>query len=245
VLAWRVADDPLRAAIAKDDVFEREGWRVELVARVTEALQRDVVPAARFETVVSWSEAHASFTGPGRTIYVSRQLLDRVPDDHAAAIVIARELAHHRLGHVPPLPPGTLALFKPAFVVTMLQRWMTHGERARAADLVAIELCIDAGFDPARCLAAFEHLEASREEERLDRARAEGTRVPRPAVADRVEARIDTRIDALRAHVDAVHRGERFAVHASRARERQRQRLAAAGAGVLGAIALALLLGRR
>ncbi len=93
--------DPRRDAIERELVVEREGWASERVARMTERLQVGTPAAERLETLVVWIEDEPAFTGPGRTIYVGRRLLERLVDDDAA-FVVGHELAHHR-------PPGWLS----------------------------------------------------------------------------------------------------------------------------------------
>src|SRR5262245_23435791 len=89
--------DWLREEVERELVVERDGWAVERIARVAERLgaNRDGVT-----TLVVWLDSHNACTAD-RTIYISRRLLERLPDDEAAALVVAHELAHHRLGHVP------------------------------------------------------------------------------------------------------------------------------------------------
>jgi predicted Zn-dependent protease len=147
-------NDPFRAAVERAFVVEREGWAAERVARIDERLQRDATE--RFETIVVWLDDHSAFTLPGTTVYFSRRLLERMPDDDAAALVIAHEIAHHRLGHVPRVSKRFLALLPIRVVISLLERWITGSEHEADADLLAIEMCIDAGYDVERCLQALE-----------------------------------------------------------------------------------------
>ncbi|HEX8108205.1 MAG TPA: hypothetical protein VF516_10785, partial [Kofleriaceae bacterium] len=84
-------------------------------------------------------------------------LLERLADDDAAAFVVAHELAHHRLGHVPALPRSWLALGR-LLLVALERWWIATPEHEHDADQLAIELCVDAGYDAGRCIAALEHL---------------------------------------------------------------------------------------
>ncbi len=225
-----MVDDPLRTVIERALGGEPAGWAAEQVARVTAVLERDVEVDARRTALVVDHPDDIAFTGPGYTVYVSRRLLDRLPDDHAAAIVIARELAHHRLGHVPAIPGAAWRVVEPRFAIAALRRWHEALHRAHDADLLAIEICIDAGFDAERCLAALAHLT----EEADIHTRAHG--VPAAGLA--------VRLDAMRAHVTAVGRGERLPVNTLRARELRRTRQF--GLVTLGAVAtLGLALWRR
>ena len=175
--------------------------------------------AQRFETVVIWSDEHTAFTVPGRTIYVSRRLLERLADDDAAAFVVAHELAHHRLGHVP--KPLTAASKVPLWVLLgVLRNLIARPDHEREADLVAIQMCLDAGYDLERCLGAFRYLSAP----------PLGTEPPGQV---RIAAPLAVRILAIREH---LARGERTSVDALRERARKRKRnakLVAAGSTAL------------
>lgn len=142
--------DALRRRVEATHVVEREGWRVEQARRVTERLQAALPEDDRFETVVIRADQANAFTGPGHTIYISHHLLDQLPDEAAAAFVIAHELAHHHLGHIGGRFPRTWPIFDNIPV--------SH-ERERHADLHAIELCIAAGYDPDRCILALQILD--------------------------------------------------------------------------------------
>jgi Zn-dependent protease with chaperone function len=152
-----MSDDPLRAAIEEAFVVERAGWAGERVGRVTERLQAGVPEAQRLETLVLWLDDHNAFTTQGRTVYLSRRLLERLPDDDATAFVIAHELAHHRLGHLPALPASWLGIAR-LLLVRLETAWVATPARETDADRLAIEMCIDAGYDPERCIAALQHL---------------------------------------------------------------------------------------
>lgn len=132
-------------------MIEREGWRVERARRVTERLQAALPEHERFETLVIHADQANAFTGPGRTIFITHRLLDQLPDEAAAAFVIAHELAHHHLGHLPGRFARTWPMFAPPPV--------SH-ERERHADLHAIELCMGAGYAAERCLIALQILDA-------------------------------------------------------------------------------------
>lgn len=105
-----------------------------------------------------WLDDHSAFTTDGRTLYIGRRLLERLADDDAAAFVIGHELAHHRLGHIPQLPATWIGAARSVWL-WFRATWIKTPGRERDADLLAIELCLDAGYDPERCVAALEHLE--------------------------------------------------------------------------------------
>lgn len=223
-------DDPFRKAVEAELVVERTGWAAERVARVMARLERGVAPAERFEALVVWLADHNAFTTAGRTLYISRRLLERLADDDAAAFVLAHELAHHRLGHVPALPRG---LFGAARVLGawLQQRWIKAPGREHDADLLAIELCLAAGYDAERCLAALEHLE----QVHLDYGDVDGV-LGREDGRARSHPALRSRVARVRAHVGALGRSALLTVDRGRARERRRRRtfaLTVAGSAVM------------
>lgn len=235
--------DWFRQQIEREFVVEADGWAHERVARVDERLQRGVAAGDLFETLVIWWDAHNAFTVPGKSIYLSRRLLERIRHDDAAAFVIAHEIAHHRLGHV---PDAALAsqLLPLRIAIALISRRITGPEQEQDADLLAIEMCLEAGYDLERCCAALELLR----EIALDYGDVEGALGPEPATRWLWSRRrgyfsVAERIAAVRAHAARYARGERLSHTITRDR-RRRRRLAVAGA-VAAAAAAVLLLGRR
>lgn len=227
--------DWLRTRIEGEFVVERDGWAGERVDRVTAALQRDVPAAERLTTLVLWMNAWTAFTGPGRTLYVSRRLLETLPTDAAAAFVVAHELAHHQLGHVPRLASGWRAA--PTLALAMLQRLVHTAAHERDADLRAIELCVAAGYDVDACLVTL----ARMEHEALDWGNVDG-------VIDDLESQrqrrsqppVRRRVADIRAHVAAMARGHRLADELRARAAVRRRRLAIAGS-VAAAVAIAVI----
>lgn len=229
-------DDRLREAIERELVVERSGWAAERATRVTSQLQRDLAPSSQLETLVVWSASHGAFTAAGRTVYISRRLLERLPDDDAAAFVIAHELAHHRLGHVPGV---TLARLPVQLAISLLRRLIAGVHNERQADLLAIELCIDAGYDPDRCIVALEILDQIA----LDYGDVDGS-LGDVTLRGRSHPAVRDRISAVRAHVEAVRRGQRLVVDTPAQRAR-RKRVAMTIAGGVALTAVLVLLRRR
>jgi predicted Zn-dependent protease len=238
-----MVDDPLRARIERELVVERAGWAGERAARVTERLQQEVDPAARFETLVVWTDVHTAFTAPGRTIYLSRRLLEQLPDDDAAAFVIAHELSHHRLGHVPAPIAGWHRL--PVTLVLLSLQWLIAGqEQEHDADLLAIEICLDAGFDADRCLAAIDILtRVALDYGDLDAALGADPDARGAAPGRRSHPTLPARRAAARAHLARVRAGARLdvALAARRRRQQRRQRALLAAGGAAAALLLVAL----
>ncbi len=230
--------DELREWIEREYVIETSGWAAERVARVTERLQADIPPDRRFETVVVWLSDHGACTTFGKTVYISRRLLERLPDDDAAAFVVGHEIAHHRLGHIPaylasPLWPARIVLAR-------LDQVLRSQQRERDADCLGIELCLAAGYDPERCLAALQHLVmVSLDYGDVDGVLGGGGGRSHPALNDRIAA--------VREHVAGVRAGSRLDVQQAIARDRARRRRKIWGAalGASAAIAMLLVLRRR
>jgi predicted Zn-dependent protease len=233
--------DSLREAIEAEFVTEREGWAFERVSRVTAKLQEAVPEAERLETIVVWDATHNAFTAPGKTIYFGRRLLERLVDDDAAAFVIAHEIAHHRLGHIPALTNVMLRL-PLRLLLAMLEKWIAMPQREADADLLAIEMCLDAGYDVEKCVAALEHLSfVALDYGDIDGAL--GAEDPKDD-AKRTHPPVRHRIVNVRVHAGRVKRyGYRLAVDLDE-RKRTRKRRIAIAAGAAGA-AVALFLIRR
>lgn len=229
----------MRARMEAQLVIEREGWAVDRVRRVTDRLQAALPTDDRLETVVIVSRDHTAFTAPGYTIYIARHMLDMLPDDGAAAFVIAHELAHHHLGHV----SGRYTPGLPFFEASLPQH-----ERERHADLHAIELCIAAGYDPERCILALQILDAMV----LHCGDLEGSlgnpQDPHGEVSRRGYFPTLQRIAHVQAHVPAYRNGVRIVNMLAAERNeasRRRMKKALRIAGSIAATAALLLLRRR
>ena len=151
--------------VAHFDV-ETEPWAVDLVHRAAARLNEERAPAPAMEPVILWITTQTAFTGPGRYLYLSRELLHRAYWEEAVAFTIAHEMAHHDLGHTQ-LYRGKLALVRhlpgsliAAAVLTMADYWLNGPENEAAADARALDLCLAAGYDGARCMELFDILEA-------------------------------------------------------------------------------------
>src|SRR5262245_33211538 len=142
-----------------------EPWVAERLMRVMarlNAVRQDGAPLAAHCLRIP---AFNAFTVPGRNIYISRQLLERLPSDESAAFALAHEVAHHDLGHLELfrswldlLPKGNVGIIV-ASVVWKVSHQLYGPERETQADQYAIELCLDAGYDGERCLQTFDIME--------------------------------------------------------------------------------------
>lgn len=143
---------------------EREGWALDMVRRVDARLQAGRPPEERFESVILWIPELNAFTMPGRHLYLSRRLVERARDDDALAFIVAHEIAHHDLGHLPDAEEWARELDSRASALAgpyifLLQRRLAGPERESDADAHGLNLCLAAGYDPHRCLRAFDIME--------------------------------------------------------------------------------------
>jgi hypothetical protein len=142
---------------------EGEGWALDQVRRIDARLQADVPEAERLETLVLWIPEANAFTFPGRYVYLGRKLMERARGDEPLAFIVAHEMAHHHLGHT----GHTVALLdrlpealQDLAADLVASRWFaTNAEREAETDAHALNLCLAVGYDPRRCLKAFDLLE--------------------------------------------------------------------------------------
>ena len=113
--------------------------------------------------------------------------------------------------------------------------------READADLLAIEMCIDAGYDPERCIAALEHLVNVS----FDYGDVDSVLGPETGRSWSWHPPRAQRIAAVRGHAVAAQRGVRRPLDVTLRRERQRRRRALAVAGAGAAAVCALLILRR
>jgi len=145
---------------------ESESWAIERVQRVSQCLQEGRSPVRRFQAEILWVDEVTAFITPGRYIYITRELLQRLASDDPVALVLAHEMAHYDLGHLNLLRgrwealrllPGGVTL---AVGLRMAQNRAFSAEHEEAADARALAMCLSAGYDGNRCLELFDALEA-------------------------------------------------------------------------------------
>lgn len=79
--------------------------------------------------------------------------------------MIAHEVAHHRLGHLDIFPdwlaelPGSQIAVLIAVLYRSIEARLYGPENEVKADLVGIDLCVKAGYEPKKCLEIFDVLE--------------------------------------------------------------------------------------
>jgi len=155
----------LHDALHEAYVVETTGWAPEKVTRIAQRLQADVEEGKRLRVEVPWIEEFTAFTAPGQYIYVSRRLLELCRTDETVAFVIAHEVAHHRLGHLDIFPdwlaelPGSQIAVLIAVLYRSIEARLYGPENEVKADLVGIDLCVKAGYEPKKCLEIFDVLE--------------------------------------------------------------------------------------
>lgn len=155
----------LHDAMHEAYVVEATGWAAEQVTRVAQRVQADVEEEKRLRVEVPWIEEFTAFTAPGPYIYVSRRLLELCRTDEAVAFVIAHEVAHHRLGHLDIFPnwladlPGTQIAELMAVLFRSIEARLYGPEQEVEADLMGIDLCVTARYEPTKCLQIFDILE--------------------------------------------------------------------------------------
>lgn len=160
------AGDWLHERLMESFGLETEAWAIERIARVSEALHKVRPHGKPLKVEVLWTQEMTAFTTPGSYLYVSRELLQRTASDDPAALVIAHEMAHHDLGHLD-LFAGRLAALRhvpgglsAVASLRLLQRLWSSPTNEMEADAYALDLCVAAGYDGAKCLELFDIMEA-------------------------------------------------------------------------------------
>ena len=152
--------------IAANAYIEQNGFMPDRVRAAAARLQDDRPATERYVGIVPMLDSFNAFTAPGKYVYFGRRLLERCPHEDSAAFVIAHEIAHHDLGHLDLFAGGfarRLAKLTAGAIAVLffriLQKRIYSPERELAADRRAIDLCLRAGYDPAKCLYLFHIME--------------------------------------------------------------------------------------
>jgi len=145
-------------------VLQKRTQQCERIRRVEERLQASLPPAVRKRVEIVRMAQPNAFVAPGRYIYITSDLMNRLSTDDAVALVIGHELAHAELGHLfefrrralwKEVPVGDLAYI----IFYLVQRFVSSPENERDADAYGLDLALAAGYDGDKCLEAHEVLE--------------------------------------------------------------------------------------
>ena len=155
----------LHAELVREYANEIEPWAIERAKRVMDRLNAVRVDRQPMEAVILWLQGFTAFTFAGRYIYIVRRMYERLPSDECVAFVFAHEIAHHDCGHLGLyqswtswLPRSTATSYV-AMLTAVLEHKAYGPEREAQADLYAMRLCLDAGYDGTRCLQLFDIME--------------------------------------------------------------------------------------
>jgi len=155
----------LHGELVREYAGETEAWATERCARVMTRLNAERMDAEPKEAVILLLPRSRAFTTVGRYVYISRRLLERLPSDDEVAFVLAHEIAHHDCGHLDLYRgwsswiPRSKATSYVAARLALMEHGMYSPEKEAQADLYALQLCLDAGYDGDRCAHFFAILE--------------------------------------------------------------------------------------
>lgn len=156
----------LHEELVKHYARETQSWAIERAARVMARLNAQRADGQPKEAIIlSLRGSFSAFTFTGRYIYISRHLYERLPTDEVVALVFAHEIAHHDCGHLSIYAgwsswiPRSSATTYIAGVTALLEHMAYGPEKEAQADLYAMQLCLDAGYDGGRCIQLFDILE--------------------------------------------------------------------------------------
>ena len=99
-LCWQVATmtakDPrtdladwLHSQLVREYANETESWALERVARVERRLNAARPGQPALEATILWIAPPLAFTPPGKHVYISRSLLERLPSRHQRSLTCA------------------------------------------------------------------------------------------------------------------------------------------------------------
>jgi len=152
-------------ALAENCLFETEKWAIDLIDKVMDNFHKHCDLKKDYEVVIPWLNEYSAFTASGRHIFFARKLFQECPKEAMVAFVIAHEIAHHKLDHMSAFPEtfidnliSDMKIFIAGNMRFILSR-LYGPEQECDADRLAIEMCIQAGYDPFECLEIFDKLE--------------------------------------------------------------------------------------
>ncbi|MCY6382526.1 M48 family metalloprotease [Hoeflea prorocentri] len=140
--------------------MDKDDWSVDLAQEAFGILEAAFPGISRYQISVLHNPAHAAFTADGNHIFLTRTLLELCATVEMAAFVIAHEIAHHELGHIPRASKrlkGRLRVL--AYILQSFVSPITHARREIEADTFAIDMCMAAGLSGEKCVQTFQVLE--------------------------------------------------------------------------------------
>ncbi len=162
-ISWKIGEE-FKNELAEIAHFETSGVIYEDIQSAARRLNAARAQSHALQVHLVCSEMFTAFTTYGRNIYISRKLAQLCRNKDMLAMIIAHEMAHHDLGHIPQIESqkgnskiATLQLVGRSFLRKI--EWFFFGpDREMEADAYALELCIQAGFVGYKCLDAFDIL---------------------------------------------------------------------------------------
>lgn len=146
--------------VTSRDHVDGVDWSVALAHEAFAVLKSVLPNISHYRIRVLHNPNYLAFTAAGNHIFLTRTLLELCRSVEMAAFVIAHEIAHHELGHVPVTSEGVRGRLKIAML--RLRDAVAPFARARkeiAADLFALDMCTRAGLSGGGCLRIFQILE--------------------------------------------------------------------------------------
>lgn len=148
------------ASVTRDQRVESDDWSVNRADEAFGVLKAGFPNISHYRIRVLHSPEHGAFTADGNHIFLTRNLLELCGTVEMAAFVIAHEIAHHELGHIPAAPKVLGGRLKAiALYLRYFESPITRARRETEADMFAIDMCIAAGLSGEKCLRTFQVLE--------------------------------------------------------------------------------------
>ncbi|MEM1317490.1 MAG: M48 family metalloprotease [Pseudomonadota bacterium] len=148
------------ASTTRDCRVSNDDWSVQLANDAFTVLSNRFPELNRYRLVVLHQKFGTAFTASGDYIFVCRSLLELCSTVEMAAFVIAHEIAHHELGHIPKiasyLPPPLKGL---SLFLKSLLRVHLRARQECEADVGGMSMCVAAGLDAEKCARALQIIE--------------------------------------------------------------------------------------
>ena len=148
------------ACVTSDIRANEDDWSVKLAERALGILKARFSEFSHYRVLVLQKAGQNAFTTNGNHTFLTRSLLELCSTVEMAAFVIAHEIAHHELRHIPVV--SVLLKGRLRAIAFLLQCFGSPVNRARKeceADMLAIDMCVEAGLSGKECLRALQVLE--------------------------------------------------------------------------------------